>query len=65
MKLLQWFVGKRTYLLALALVAYAAGGYFTGHFNVSQALDLLFGAGFASALRAAINNQLPPTPPVQ
>jgi len=69
--MINFLKGKKTYLLALALFAYAIGGYFTGHLTVMDAIGLIWSSGVVSSLRAAIskNNppavQQPPTAPIQ
>lgn len=52
--IITWFAGKKTYFMALALLAYAAGGYFTGHMTSTEALGLLWSSGTLASLRAAI-----------
>lgn len=48
--------GKKSYLMALALLAYAVGGYFTGHLTQADAIGLVWGSGVTASLRAGINN---------
>lgn len=51
---LDFFKGKKTYILAAALVAYAVGGVITGNLTVKDALEL-FGLGSIGAtLRKAL-----------
>lgn len=59
MQLITWLQGKKTYLLAIALLAYTIGGYFTGHLDQQTALELLFSSGVISSLRAAITKVQP------
>lgn len=54
-KIRLWLQGKKTYFLVAAVIAYAAGGYFTGHLSAKDAIDLLFGSGFFATIRAAID----------
>jgi hypothetical protein len=54
-KFIEALKGKKTYLLAFALFAYAFGGYFTGHLTAAEAIGLVWGSGVVSALRAAIS----------
>ena len=56
MNLVNYLKGKKTYLLAAALLGYALGGYLTGHLNGKEALDLIWSSGVVSSLRAAITN---------
>lgn len=62
MNFINWLKGKKSYLLAFALLAYAAGGYFTGNMSSQEALALLWSSGFAASIRAAIA-KAPPTLP--
>jgi len=59
MKLINWFRGKKTYFLALALFAYTIGGYFTGHMTAQEALALIYSSGVLASLRAAISKNAP------
>lgn len=52
----EWLRGKKTYFLAVALFAYAAGGYFTGNMTLQQALELIYGSGVLASLRAGMTN---------
>lgn len=49
--------GYKTYFLALALVGYTLGGYFTGHMTLQEALGLLWTSGVVSSIRSAIANK--------
>lgn len=57
--MITFLQGKKSYLLALALFAYAFGGYVTGHMNLQEAVGLIWGSGVVASLRAAIDK----TPP--
>jgi hypothetical protein len=57
-QLKNWFKGKKTYFLALALISYAAGGYFTGNLTSQQALELIYSSSFAVTIRAGIKNSV-------
>lgn len=64
--MINFLKGKKTYLLAAALLAYTIGGYFSGHLDAQTALGLLFSSGVISSIRAAIakvSEQLPPSTP--
>jgi hypothetical protein len=54
--MITWLQGKKTYLLAIALFAYAIGGYFSGHLTSAEVLGLLWSSGVVSSLRAAIGS---------
>jgi hypothetical protein len=54
MNIITYLKGKKTYLLALALFAYAIGGYSTGHLSGQEAIKLIYESGIASSIRAAI-----------
>lgn len=45
--------GKKTYLTAVVMVAYAVGGVFIGELSYDQAAGFLFGATGFSTLRHA------------
>lgn len=53
--IIEFFSGKKTYLLAFALFAYAFGGFITGHMTLSEAMGLIWGSGVVASLRSAIN----------
>jgi hypothetical protein len=57
-QMINWLKGKKTYFLAAALVAYVAGGYFTGHMDAQTALGLLYGSSVIASLRAGIKNSV-------
>ena len=65
MTFINFLKGKKTYLLAFALFAYAAGGYFTGHLTLTDAVSLVYGSGVISSFRAAIAKIPPSLPPSQ
>ena len=58
-KFIEALKGKKTYLLAFALLAYALGGYFTGHLTATEAIGLIWGSGVVSSIRAAISKTTP------
>jgi hypothetical protein len=60
--MIEFLKGKKTYLLALALFAYAIGGYFSGHLDIQTSLGLIYSSGVIGSLRAAIS-KIPPTLP--
>ena len=57
--LIESLKGRKTYLLAFALLAYAIGGYITGHLTLPDALGLIWGSGIVSSIRAAISKATP------
>jgi hypothetical protein len=62
--MIQFLKGKKTYLLAAALLAYTVGGYFSGNLSMQDALGLLFSSGVIASLRAAITKvSVPPSTP--
>jgi type IV secretory pathway VirB2 component (pilin) len=56
MKLL---VGKKTYLVAIAMVVYAGLGFILGYQNQDQTLKLVFEALGLAALRAGVSSVVP------
>jgi uncharacterized membrane protein len=56
-KIIAWLAGKKTYILAIALFAYAIGGALTGHLSWNEALNLIFGSGIVASLRLAIDGK--------
>ena len=46
-----FFNGKKTYIVAIATLAYAAFGLISGNLDWNQAANLIFGAGGLAALR--------------
>jgi len=51
---IKWLEGKKTYFLCILAVIYALSGYFTGHFDMQTALDMVWVALTGSAMRSAI-----------
>lgn len=51
---MSMLAGYKTYMMAVALAAYAIGGAVYGAHDWSHAYELLLGSGGLSALRAAI-----------
>ena len=56
MKLIQFLKGKKTYLLGLAGLAYAIGGFSTGHLAQKEALDAAWASLTVIMMRAGIKN---------
>lgn len=48
--------GKKAYLLSLAALAYAIGGYYTGNLDADASMKLVWEALTAAAIRAGITN---------
>ncbi len=53
--MIQFLSGKKTYFLALAALAYAIGGFFTGHIDGNSAVDMIWAALAAGALRHGVS----------
>jgi hypothetical protein len=56
--MIQWLQGKKTYLLGLAALAYAIGGYFSGHLDAQTAMDIIWASLTSMALRAGISKNV-------
>lgn len=50
--------GYKTYIAAVAAVAYAGYGYYTGHMGADQAAGILASGSIGAALRAGVAKQL-------
>lgn len=61
MALINWFKGKRTYLIAIATAVYGLG-IASGWWQHSVAVDAILGGGGLAALRAGITNETNKTP---
>lgn len=60
--LLAWLDGRKTYLVAAAVVAYVIGGD-AGWWPINESILALFGAAGLGTLRAAVKKSTtPPTP---
>lgn len=57
--------GKKTYLIAGAIVLYAATGYFLGNIGQDEALKLIFEGLGLSALRAGVKKSGLPQDPTK
>ncbi len=53
-RIINWFDGKKTYFTALAALAYAIGGYFSGALDQTRAVELILAAFGMSGIRSAI-----------
>lgn len=51
---IAWLQGKKTYFLSFAAVLYALSGWYLGNFDQQTAINMLWAALTASALRAGI-----------
>ena len=49
------FTGKKTYLVAVATIAYAIGGWVAGYLDLSQAIPLILGSLGLSGLRHGVS----------
>jgi hypothetical protein len=49
--------GKKTFLVALAVVCYAIGGYLSGNIEGTHAIELVLGSGLAAAFRDAMRTK--------
>lgn len=54
----NWLKGKKTYILAGAGVAYAAGGYFTGHMDANIAIQTAGMALGGASLRHGLSTTM-------
>lgn len=54
-KVISEFQGKKTYIVALALIAYAVLGVYTGQLSQSDAVALVLNGLGLGALRAGIS----------
>lgn len=62
-KVLDFLAGKKTYLVAVAIITTAAVAFFNGSATLGDAIkQALEGLGLA-ALRAGVAKAEPPTPP--
>ena len=50
----QWLQGRKTYLLSLAALLYAVSGWYIGQIDQATALNMVWAALTAAALRAGI-----------
>jgi hypothetical protein len=53
---MNFLKGKKTYILVALGVIYALSGYFTGHFDLKSAIDMVWTALAAGTIRAGISN---------
>ena len=51
---LKWLQGRKTYLLSLAALLYAVSGWYIGQIDQATALNMVWAALTAAALRAGI-----------
>lgn len=52
--MLEFLMGKKTYLVSAAMLCYAAGGWVLGHLDANAASELALQALGLSALRAGV-----------
>lgn len=51
---MNFWAGKKTFILSALLIVYAISGFFTGHLTFEQALQIFGLGGIATTLRLAI-----------
>lgn len=56
-KIIEFFQGKKSYLLGLAAIAYGIGGYFSGNLDPETAQQAIWAGLTAMAIRAGITNE--------
>lgn len=62
--MIQFLAGKKTYILGILGIVYAASGFLTGNLDSQSALGIVWAALTAMGLRAGISQiGLPPSPP--
>ena len=54
---MNFLQGKKTYIIAIALVLYAVGGFVTGNLTGDQVVELLGLGGLGAALRLGMQSK--------
>ena len=54
-KLIGVINGKKSYILAIALVLYAVGGVISGNLSIYDAIGILFGGGAVATIKHAVS----------
>ncbi len=55
---MDYFKGKRTYLLAIAAIIYSIAGYVTGHIDGQTAVDMIWTALATAGIRSGVTHEV-------